>query len=75
MDNKLWCDLKDDFERVEFLRSGRAWETGIIAKALQGEVADAFEYRAKNLVVERLHKKCKKITEYLRAERNAERGE
>lgn len=47
---KLWCDLKNDKERVEFLRSGRAWETGIIAKAIVNEVADAFEYRAVNFL-------------------------
>ncbi len=43
MKNKLWCDLKTDEERVEFLRSGRAWETGIIAKSIVEDVARAFE--------------------------------
>lgn len=43
MKNKLWCDLKTDKERVEFLRSGRAHETGIIAKAIVEDVAQAFE--------------------------------
>lgn len=47
MKNRLWCDLKTDQERAEFLRSGRAWETGIIAESIAGEVADAFEFRAK----------------------------
>ncbi len=47
-EKKLWSDLKTDKERVEFLRSGRAWETGIIAKAIEKEVADAFEFRAKS---------------------------
>ena len=48
MDNKLWCDLKTDQERADFLRSGRAWETGIVASEIQDEIADAFEFRAKN---------------------------
>ena len=43
MKNKLWCDLKTDSEKVEFLRSGRAFETGIIAKSIVEEVAQAFE--------------------------------
>ncbi len=43
MKNKLWCDLVTDQERVEFLRSGRAWETGIIAKSIVEDVARAFE--------------------------------
>lgn len=45
--NKLWCDLKTDQERVEFLRSGRAWETGIIAQAMVKEIIEVFEFRAK----------------------------
>ena len=45
---KLWCDLKTDHERAEFLRSGMAWETGIIAKAIEIDVAEAFEFRAKH---------------------------
>jgi hypothetical protein len=51
MKNKLWCDLKTDNEKVEFLRSGRAWETGIIAKSIVEDVAQAFE-RPLNKVVE-----------------------
>lgn len=46
MKNKLWCDLKTDQERAEFFRSGRAWETGIIAESIANEVAEAFEFRA-----------------------------
>lgn len=45
-DDKLWCDLKTDQERVEFLLSGRAWETGIIARAIVEDVAAAFRDRA-----------------------------
>lgn len=44
--DKLWVDLKNDSERAEFLRSGRAWQTGIISMAIQDDVADAFEFRA-----------------------------
>ena len=42
MKNKLWCDLKTDQERIKFLRSGRAWETGIIARSITEDVAQAF---------------------------------
>lgn len=42
----LWCDCESDEERVLFLKSGRAHETGIIASALQEEVAEAFQFRA-----------------------------
>ncbi len=38
----LWCDLTTDRERAEFMRDGRAHSTGIIAAAIQTEVADAF---------------------------------
>jgi len=46
MADKLWCDLKTDEDKAKFLRSGEAWDTGIIAKALVNEVAEAFEFRA-----------------------------
>lgn len=46
-DTKLWCDLKTDEERVKFLRSGRAWKTGIIAESMVEDVAKAFEFRMK----------------------------
>lgn len=51
MNKKLWCDLKTDQEKAEFLRSGRAWDTGIIAEAIVEEVAEAFQFRADNSVV------------------------
>ena len=31
MNKKLWCDLKTDKERADFIRSGRAHEMGVIA--------------------------------------------
>ncbi|MFO7970172.1 MAG: hypothetical protein R6U40_00310 [Desulfobacterales bacterium] len=46
-DFKLWDDLATDAERVDFLRSGRAWKTGIIAESVVEDVADAFEFRMK----------------------------
>lgn len=45
----LWCDCENDEERFNFLLSGRAWETGIIAKELQNEVAMAFKFRSETL--------------------------
>ena len=44
----LWCDLKTDLERIEFLRSGQAFKTGIIAESITEEVAKAFEFREHN---------------------------
>ena len=46
MSGKLWCDLKTDQEKADFLRSGRACYTGIIAEEIQKEVAEAFQFRA-----------------------------
>ena len=45
--NALWSDMETDEERVEFLRSGRAWKTGVISQSLINDVADAFEYRVR----------------------------
>ena len=42
----LWSDCETDEERVNFLLSGRAHETGVIAKAIVHEVALAFIFRA-----------------------------
>lgn len=39
----LWRDLKSDEERLAFIRSGRAYETGILAKAIEHDCATAFE--------------------------------
>jgi len=44
---KLWCDLKTDEERAEFIRCGRAWETGIIAHSMTDDLIEIFEFRAK----------------------------
>lgn len=45
MSDALWCDCDTDKERAEFFRSGRACETGIIAKAIEQEVAKVFKFR------------------------------
>ena len=50
MKNKLWSDLKTDKERIEFLQSGRAWETGIIAQAIVKDIIEVFKYRDDNKV-------------------------
>ena len=39
----LWSDLKTDRERADFIRDGRAHETGIIAAAIQSDLANAFD--------------------------------
>lgn len=38
----LWGDLESDEERIEFIRSGRAYVTGIMAPEITNAVADAF---------------------------------
>jgi hypothetical protein len=37
--NKLFCDLKNDAEKANFFLSGRGYETGVIARAIQNDVA------------------------------------
>jgi hypothetical protein len=44
-EKKLWCHLKSDEERVEFLQCGRAWETGIIANAIVKDIIDVYTFR------------------------------
>ena len=41
--DKLWGELKSDEERLEFLKQGRAVQTGIIAPAVVPSLIDAFE--------------------------------
>ena len=38
----LFCDLRSDEEKANFFLSGRAYETGVIAKAIQNDVAMAY---------------------------------
>ena len=39
---KLWCDLRSDAERYDYILSGQAYDAGIIAHAIQADVAMAF---------------------------------
>jgi hypothetical protein len=41
----LWSDLESDEERVAFLESGRAYETGIIAPVMVDEIVKAIKCR------------------------------
>lgn len=45
--SKLYTDCKTDKERAEFFRSGKAWESGIVAKSLENDIADVFAFRAR----------------------------
>jgi hypothetical protein len=42
MNNKLFSDLKTDEEKSAFFLSGRGYETGVIAPAIQNDVAMAY---------------------------------
>lgn len=42
----LYVDCETDEERAEFFASGRAWETGIIARSVAEEIAEVFRFRA-----------------------------
>ena len=53
LSDALWGDLETDEERVNFLIAGRGFETGIIAKAIQHEVAMAFRFRSE-IIKERM---------------------
>lgn len=54
LSNLLWCDLVDDAERIAFLESGRAVETGIIAPVMVPEIIEVFRFRAKVQVQKRM---------------------
>ena len=45
--NNLWCDLKTDQQKVEFLKSGRAFETGIIAQVVVDDIVSLYEHAMK----------------------------
>lgn len=40
--DKLFSDLKTDIEKANFFLSGRGYETGVIAQAIQNDVAMAY---------------------------------
>lgn len=42
LSNALWSDLKTDMERANWLLLGRGYETGVVAKAIQNELAMAY---------------------------------
>jgi hypothetical protein len=42
MKTALWCDCENDHERAEFIKSGRAVATGVMAPAVQQDVEQAF---------------------------------
>jgi hypothetical protein len=48
----LWCDLSTDAERSAWLLLGRGYETGVVAKALQGDLARAYQRLAQSNSVE-----------------------
>ena len=39
----LWCDLTTDAERSAWLLLGRGYETGVVAKAIQNDLARVYE--------------------------------
>ncbi len=39
---KLWCELKTDLEKAQFIESGRAVETGVIAPAIAEDIARVY---------------------------------
>ena len=43
---KLYVDCETDMEKASFFRSSRGWESGIVAKSLEGDLADVFAFRA-----------------------------
>ena len=49
----LWCDLKTDQEKADFIRKGEAYVTGILAREIQKEVAEAFQFRADYYIPEK----------------------
>ena len=53
LSDALWTDLETDEERFDFLIAGRGFETGIMAKAIQHEVAMAFQFRSE-IIKERM---------------------
>jgi len=44
----VWDDLETDEERIVFLKTGRAWVTGVIAKSLVPDVVELLEFRVAN---------------------------
>lgn len=43
LEKALWCDCENDQDRLEFLKSGRAWETKIIAMSVVKDIIKILE--------------------------------
>ena len=46
LESALYVDCETDIERAEFFASGRAHDTGIVAKAIEMDIARAFFAKA-----------------------------
>ena len=53
----LWADCETDDDKFNFLISGRGLETGLIARAIQHEVAMAFKFRSEVMKERNITKK------------------
>ena len=42
LSNLLWCDLQTDRERLEFIQSGRAVHTGILAPVMVEDLVEVY---------------------------------
>ena len=42
LSNLLWCDLTSDEEKKEFIKSGRATDTGIIARVMVPDLVEVY---------------------------------
>jgi hypothetical protein len=45
----LWCDLTTDAQRSAWLLLGRGYETGVVAKAMQSDLARAYQRLAQTV--------------------------
>jgi hypothetical protein len=66
MKEKLWCDLKTPQEKAEYIRSGQAWEAGLLASSVVDDVAKAFEALAE---LEKVNEELEKIKEEMESEK------
>lgn len=72
MSNKLFTDLKTDEEKSAFFLSGRGYETGVIAPAIQNDVAMAY-HRCSEYAKERATTIQIPLAEYEKLKADAER--
>lgn len=52
LSEKLWCDLKTDIEKHNWLLLGRGYETGVVAHVIQTDLANTYN-KIINLTQER----------------------